>query len=90
MPATPPSARWIDDPTTLFVLSLAALLVCQALAPLLWWMAARHHARQSALGQPTDTYASAARVLGMLGTTILGLALLLQAGVWVAAGLRHL
>jgi len=74
----PPEQRWQDDSTTLLLLGLVGLLTCQILAPVAWYLAARHREERLQDGELPDAYARGARVLGMIGTGLL----VLGTGVW--------
>ena len=67
--------------TTIFVLGLLGLIVCQILAPIAWIMG-NGYIQQCALeGVEPDGLGVAGRVMGMIGTALIALNLVIVVGV---------
>jgi uncharacterized membrane protein YjgN (DUF898 family) len=65
----PPQA--VDDAaTTILVLSILSLVMCQLLGPVAWFMGSQYLARCDNEGVPPHQFAVAGRVLGMVGTAL--------------------
>ena len=79
----PTFRRYLDDPTTVFLLCLTTLLTCQVGAPVAWWMASRLRRHQLALGDVPDALTNIGRWLAIGGTVLLGLGLVWSAWSWL-------
>ncbi len=83
MTEMPPAAQYYPPPkhpqaTTVLVLGILGLVLCQVLSPFAWSMG--NKAQKEILANPGaysgDSEVNAGRILGIVGTAILGLALL--------------
>ncbi len=73
----PPPAN-DSEATTIFVLGLCGLLVCQILAPIAWIKGQSYRSTCMAMGVAPSGLGTAGWILGIVGTVMLGLTL-----VWV-------
>lgn len=71
----PPPAN-DSEATTVFVLGLCGLLVCQILAPIAWVKGQTYRSTCMAMGVAPSGLGTAGWILGIVGTVILGLSLL--------------
>lgn len=90
MTETPPAGQYYPPPkhpqaTTVLVLGILGLVLCQVLSPFAWSMG--NKAQKEILANPGaysgDGEINAGRILGIIGTAILGLALLFLVGMLV-------
>ncbi|CAN5645860.1 hypothetical protein BH23PLA1_BH23PLA1_33920 [soil metagenome] len=63
--------------TTVFVLGLLGILLCAILAPIAWIQGNSYMERARAMGVQPDGLAVAGRIMGMIGTGLLVLGVLL-------------
>lgn len=61
------------EATTIFVLGLLSIVACNLAGPVAWMRGNNYVNVCQALGQPVNQMAQIGRILGMVGTAILGL-----------------
>jgi hypothetical protein len=61
------------EPTTIFVLGLLSIVACNLAGPVAWMRGNNYVNTCYALGQPVNQMGQIGRILGMVGTAILGL-----------------
>ncbi len=67
-----------SEATKVFVLGLLGLLVCQILSPIAWSMGNDYVNTCSMTGQTPNGLGVAGRIMGMVGTALLGLTLVMM------------
>ncbi len=66
-----------ESGTTIFVLGLLGILLCQILAPIAWIQGNSYMERARTMGVQPDGLAVAGRIMGMIGTGLLVLVLII-------------
>lgn len=76
-PSTLPPPQLQPPPgTTPLVLGIIGIVACQMLAPFAWYMGRQYEAQCRAMGVEPDGNGKAGKVLGIVGTILLGIQLL--------------
>jgi hypothetical protein len=96
-PPPPPQAGYAPQPgygqtppsgTTALVLGLLGLLLCSILAPFAWASGARARREAQAMGLPPDGSATAGWVMGIIGTILLILGVVILFVMLAAGGMN--
>jgi hypothetical protein len=72
--------------TMVFVLGLLSILMCQILGPVAWMMGSSYQAQCEANGTTPNQLGTAGKYLGMVGTALLALNLVVTTGVFCMYG----
>ncbi|MBX3183681.1 MAG: hypothetical protein KIT72_06125 [Polyangiaceae bacterium] len=65
-----------SQPLTILLLGIFGLVLCQICSPIAWVMGNSYMKECAATGQPPDQLATIGRILGIVGTLLLGLSLI--------------
>ena len=75
-----------NNPTVVFVLGLLSLLCCQILGPVAWIMGNNYVNECYAFGIQPDGLGQAGRILGMVGTAIFVLGIVIRVALCFVGG----
>jgi len=74
--AAPARATSSDDGTPVLIVSLLGLMICQLLCPIAWAMGSSYESRCRARGETPSSHGHAGKIVGIVGTAMLGLGVL--------------
>ena len=75
VPAAPAAATSTssDDGTPVLILGILGLMLCQLLCPVAWAMGSSYESRCRARGETPSSHGHAGKIIGIVGTAMLGL-----------------
>jgi hypothetical protein len=84
-PYYPPPPAAAPSGTTVLVVGLLSIIVCNWLGPVAWVMGNNYEKQCRALGVPPDGAGTGGKILGIIGTVLMGLCCL-GGTAWVVLG----